>query len=212
MTLRVAIIEDHIEYRSILREEIDAQEDMACSGVYGAVPGAMDAFKQASKPDILVLDLGLPKVDGLSAIGDFRVLLPQAKILILTISDERARVLQALAMGAHGYLLKTDPIERILRGIRNIACGEVPMSPAIAKITLETFRRFVPRDDVAENLSEREIEVLRALAEGKSRKQVADLLSLSTHTVNNHVRHIYEKLQVHNLSSALKKLSEGGLT
>ena len=211
MNLSIAIIEDHIEYRTILKEEVDAQEDMICSGCYGAVPTAMDAFRGGDAPDILVLDLGLPKVDGLSAIPDFRKLMPETKILILTISDDRTRVLHALALGAHGYLLKTDPIERILRGIRNIARGEAPMSPAIAKITLETFRRFAPTDQPTESLSERESEVLRALAQGKSRKEVADMLCLSTHTVNNHVRHIYEKLQVHNLSSALRKISEGGL-
>ncbi len=208
--LSIALIEDHYEFRAALREEIDAHEGFRCQGAYGSVPVALEALAADGDPDILVLDLGLPIVDGLVALPDLRKAMPKTKILVLTISEDRVRVLEALAAGANGYLLKTDPMERIIQGIANIARGEAPMSPAIAEIVLRTFQKSVT-PGLSEILTSRELEVLQALSEGQPRKIVASELGISENTVNNHVRHIYEKLNVNNLSGALKKAAEGGL-
>ncbi|QTN33562.1 response regulator transcription factor [Akkermansiaceae bacterium] len=208
--LEIALIEDHYEFREALREEIDAHEGFCCQGAYGSVPAALEAIGRERFPDILVLDLGLPIVDGLAALPDLRKAMPRTKILVLTISEDRVRVLEALAAGANGYLLKTDPMERIIQGIANIARGEAPMSPAIAEIVLRTFQKSIT-PGLSEILTTRELEVLQSLSEGQPRKIVASELGISENTVNNHVRHIYEKLNVNNLSGALKKAAEGGL-
>lgn len=208
--LSIVLIEDHYEFRGALREEIDSQAGFRCQGAYASVPAAVEEMEAEGFPDILVLDLGLPIVDGLSALPDLRKSMPETKILILTISEDRVRVLQALAAGANGYLLKTDPMERVMQGIANIARGEAPMSPSIAEIVLKTFQKL-PSPSDRDVLTARETEVLQALAEGKARKVVAAELGISENTVNNHVRNIYEKLNVHNLSGALKKAAEGGL-
>lgn len=208
--LNIVLIEDHFEFRAALSEEIESHDGFRCQGAYASVPVAVEAIEVEGVPDILVLDLGLPIVDGLSALPELRKSMPDAKILILTISEDRGRVLQALAAGANGYLLKTDPMERVMKGIANIARGEAPMSPAIAAIVLKTFLKTPGPNDQG-ILTARETEVLQSLSEGKARKIVAIDLGISENTVNNHVRKIYEKLNVHNLSGALKKAAEGGL-
>lgn len=208
--LSIILIEDHYDFRAALREEIDTHEGFRCQGAYASVPAAVEAMREDGFPDILVLDLGLPIVDGLTALPKLRESMPDTKILVLTISEDRVRVLQALAAGANGYLLKSDPMERVLQGIANIARGEAPMSPAIAEIVLKTFQKF-PAPDDNDILTARETEVLHSLSEGKARKSVALELGITENTVNNHVRNIYEKLNVHNLSGALKKATEGGL-
>ena len=207
---QIILVEDHPEFRGVLSEEIDAHPDLKCIGIYGTAPAMLNAIAKNPTPDIVILDLGLPAMSGLEALPELRRLAPDTKIMVLTISEDRVKVIEAFALGAHGYLLKTDPMERILAGLRNIMRGEAPMSPSIANVVLGIFRQVTPAND-DEDLSKREIEVLKGLADGLSRKQVADHLHISINTVNNHVRHIYEKLQVHNLSGALKKAAMGGL-
>ena len=208
--LKITLIEDNYDYRNALKTEIDFQHDMQCVHDFGSVSSALSA-KGRFKPDVLITDLGLPGVDGLDAIPEFKQLWPGTQIMVLTISEDRARVMQALAHGANGYLLKTDPLERVIAGIRNIASGEAPMSAAIAEIVLRAFREKMPVVSTYSSLTRREAEVLQLLAEGSSRKFVADALNLSTHTINNHVRNVYEKLEVHNLSGALRKAWGNGL-
>lgn len=192
-TYRIILIEDHPEFRSVLSEEIDSHPDLECMGIYGTAPPALNAIAKGAKPDIVILDIGLPAMSGLEALPELRRLAPDTKIMVLTISEDRAKVVAALARGAHGYVLKTDPMERIVAGLRNIMRGEAPMSPAIAKMVLGLFLQSSPNGGETA-LSKREIEVLKTLGDGQSRKQVADHLNISINTVNNHVRHIYEKL------------------
>ncbi len=208
--IHIALIEDHPMYRSLLSEQIDGQEDMECTGIFGSAPDALAALEEGLGPDIVILDLGLPSMHGLEAMPRIRQLAPLTKIMVLTISEDRPKVMEALAHGVHGYLLKTDPMERILAGLRNIMRGEAPMSPAIAAMVLGMFRQQTPADNDSA-LSDKELEVLQALAEGKSRKQVAVEMDISINTINTHVRHIYEKLEVHNLGGALQKAAKGGL-
>lgn len=209
--LQITLIEDNSDYRLGLKAEIDLQDDMCCISDFGSIPSALNGFSENASPDILILDLGLPKVDGLDAIPQLQERLPQTKILVLTISEDRSRVIQALAKGAKGYLLKTGQPDKVIEGIRNISRGEMPMSPAIAEIVLRCFEEMAPSKSISVDMTERELDVLKALADGKSRKLVADEFGLSTHTINHHVRNIYEKLEVHNLSGALKKAAKGGL-
>ncbi len=208
--IHVVLIEDHALFRTALREEIDAQADMRCIGSFGSAPAALDALSKGLAPDTVILDLGLPKMHGLEALPELRRLLPRTKLMVLTITEDRSNVMEALALGADGYLLKTAPMDRILAGIRNIMQGEVPMSPAIANLVLATLRKSKPKAE-ADGLTSREIEVLHALAEGCSRKLVAEKFDLSLHTVDNHMRKIYEKLHVHNVAGALKRASDRGL-
>ncbi|MBF0196539.1 MAG: response regulator transcription factor [Planctomycetes bacterium] len=205
---KIIVVEDHPDFREILSEEINDHPDLECIGTFGAAPGALDAMESGLSADIIVLDIGLPSMSGLEALPKFRTQAPDAKVMILTISENRSKVMEALSLGAHGYILKTDPMERILAGLINITRGEAPMSPAIAAMVLGAFRQVPSSESI---LTAREVEVLSDLADGQSRKEVAITRSISINTVHNHVRSIYEKLQVHNLSSAIKKASSGGL-
>jgi RNA polymerase sigma factor (sigma-70 family) len=131
---------------------------------------------------------------------------PDAEILMLTIHAEDEKVFQAICAGASGYLLKNTGMEEILQAIRQAVAGGVPMSATIARRVMEMFRDFAPRpDDAARDLTPREREVLKALADGLDYKQIADRLCISMDTVRSHIRHIYEKLQVHSKSEAVAK-------
>ena len=206
----VFLIEDHADFREALREALESTENFE---VCASVSNAEDAFeylKANTAPEVLILDLGLPGMDGIDAIPQLRKLLPESKILVLTVFDNKARVFQALGAGADGYLIKSDGLEAIVKGIEDACHGIAPLSADIAKMVFDTFSTFKPA--VAdENLSSREIEVLKILAAGSNRKEAAEQLGVSSHTVNTHIRNIYKKLHVHNLSGATSKAAAMGI-
>ena len=149
-------------------------------------------------PDVVLLDIGLPKMDGITAIPELRKRCPDASILVLTVSDDRVVLFKALGAGAGGYLLKTASIAEIRNGILEIRRGAAPLSP------------FAPRESEA-RLTPREKEILTLLADGLIKKEIADRLDVSYHTVDNHTRNIYEKLQVKSLAAAIARATKDGL-
>ena len=159
---------------------------------------------------MVVLDLGLPGMDGIDAIPLLRKAAPESKILVLTVFDNKARVFQALGAGANGYLIKSDGLNAIVQGIEDATHGIAPLSAEIAKMVFNTFSSFKPSSPDAE-LSERETDVLKQLEDGLSRQDVAAKLYISKHTVDTHIRTIYRKLQVHNVSGAVSKASSMGI-
>ncbi|WP_372796487.1 response regulator, partial [Pontiella sp.] len=171
---------------------------------------ALEYLREATPPEVLILDLGLPGMDGLDAIPLIRRAAPETKILVLTVFDNKARVFQALGAGASGYLIKSDGLKAIVQGIVDASHGIAPLSSEIAKMVFDTFSNFKPASPEAE-LTERETEVLKSLADGLSRQEAADELCLSKHTINTHIRTIYQKLQVHNVSGAISKAASMGI-
>ncbi|WPJ95699.1 response regulator transcription factor [Coraliomargarita algicola] len=202
--INVCIIEDHSDFRNTLRAAINAAPSLQCNAAFSNAEDAFEYLNESGAPDIIVLDLGLPGMDGIEAIPKLRELAPETKVLILTVFENKTRVLQALGAGASGYLMKASGIKSIIQGIEDAHNGIAPLSAEIAQMVFATFRAFKPVSHEAE-ISDREVEVLQKLADGATRIEVADQLHVSRHTIDSHIRNIYRKLQVHNVSGAITK-------
>lgn len=202
--INVCIIEDHSDFRNTLRTAIDATASLQCENAFSNAEDAFEHLKESPAPDIFVLDLGLPGIDGIEAIPKLRELAPDSKVLILTVFENKTRVFQALGAGASGYLMKASGIKSIIQGIEDAHNGIAPLSAEIAQMVFATFSAFKPATHEAE-ISEREVEVLRKLADGSTRIEIADQLNVSRHTIDSHIRNIYRKLHVHNVSGAITK-------
>ncbi len=164
--------------------------------------------KATAHPEVIILDLGLPGMSGLEGLRLFKKASPQTEILIFTVFDDRERVFEAICAGASGYLLKSESLERIVAAVREVKCGGAPMTPEIARIVLDRFSRMKPAQSAIE-LSTRERDLLRLLADGLTKKEIADQLALSLHTVDNYLRRIYGKLHVNTLGGAVAKVAGG---
>ncbi|CAA6692189.1 MULTISPECIES: response regulator transcription factor [unclassified Lentimonas] len=210
LPISVYIVEDHIDFREILCEALESTNRLQCIGAFSNVEDALHRLKKSQAPNIIILDLGLPGMDGIEAIPLLREAAPETQVLVLTVSENKTRVFQALGAGANGYLIKSDDIELIIQGIEDAYRGISPLSADIAKMVYATFSRFKPSNP-EDRLTSREIEVIQALAKGMSRKEAADVLNISINTANTHIRTIYRKLHVGNVSGAVKRALEIGL-
>ncbi len=202
--IHVCLLEDHADFRETLCEAIESVGKFAINATFSTAEALFDYLEEATPPDIIILDLGLPGMSGIEAIPKIKQLAPQTMTLVLTVYNNKAKVLQALGAGASGYLIKSSGLKAIVSGIEDAYHGISPLSADIAKMVFDTFSHIKPQAIEAE-LSQREVEVLEQLAAGNTRQETADALSVSIHTINTHIRHIYEKLQVHNLSGAVNK-------
>jgi DNA-binding NarL/FixJ family response regulator len=210
-TTCIWIVEDHEVFAKQIRRLITSEEDMVCPHHFTNAADLFDKLKFTNeRPDLLLLDLGLPRRDGLEVLGDIRVLLPEVKVLILTASDDRDKVYRAICNGASGYLLKSADPDEILSGIRDVIQGASALSAPIASMILQGFARYGPVEHI-EPLTSREEEVLRFLVKGLIKKEIADQLSISQHTVDMHLRSVYRKLQVRSQTEAVSKALRQGI-
>jgi DNA-binding NarL/FixJ family response regulator len=157
------------------------------------------------------MDIGLPGESGIDGVRRFVRRWPQLRILILTVHGDDENVFAAICAGACGYLLKDTPPPKLLEAITQAHGGGAPMSPEVARRVLTMFQRLAPPPDVEHNLTERELDVLRRLAEGLGYKQIAAVLAMSIDTVRFHLRNIYGKLHVHSKSEAVMAAVRRGL-
>jgi DNA-binding NarL/FixJ family response regulator len=200
----VWIVEDNAFFRDTLQELIEGSEGLEPSGLFGDAESALDALDPDRPPDVLLMDIELPGMDGTEAVRRIRELAPAVPVIMLTVHETRERVFQAVVAGASGYLLKSADRDEILGAVRQVLAGGAAMDPAIARRVLDMFVRLhEPSSDYG--LSDREREVLKLLVEGMTKHQIAERLFLSPHTVDQHVRHIYSKLHVHNRAAAVSK-------
>ncbi len=207
----VWILEDHEVFAKQIRRLISGEEDLVCEHHFSNAADFFDKLKYSNdRPDVLLLDLGLPRRDGLEVLCDVRAHLPNVKVLILTSSDDRDKVYRAICNGASGYLLKTSGPDEILNGIRDVINGASPLSGPIANMILQGFARYGPVTQL-ESLTTREEEVLRHLVRGLIKKEIADELSISQHTVDMHLRAVYRKLEVRSQTEAVSKALRQGL-
>lgn len=205
------ILEDHEVFARQIRRLISAEDDMTCPHHFPSAADLYDKLKFTNeRPDILLLDLGLPRRDGLDVLKDIRIIMPDVKVLILTSFDDREKVYRAICNGASGYLLKTADPDDILNGIRDVMHGASALSSPIAKMILEGFSRYGPVEHV-EPLTTREEDVLRYLVKGLIKKEIAEQLSISQHTVDMHLRSVYRKLQVRSQTEAVSKALRQGI-
>ena len=207
--IRVLISDDHAIVREGLRSLLETEPGMELAGE--AVDGGEAVAKaRALRPDVILLDLMMPRMDGIEAIGEIKREQPDARILVLTSFAEDEKVFAAIKAGALGYLLKDSSPQELLQSIREVARGESSLLPTIARKVLRELSR--PRDlpPTPEPLTARELEVLGLVAQGLSNQEIAGRLVLSERTVRTHVSQILTKLQLANRTqAALYALREG---
>jgi DNA-binding NarL/FixJ family response regulator len=203
-TISVAIVEDLRVVREGLAVLINGTPGFRCTESYRTMEDAL-ARIDASMPDVVVTDLGLPGMSGTEGIRVLRGRYPELPILALTIYDDDDEVFRALCAGACGYLLKNTPPARLLESVREVVDGGAPMSPQIARRVVKLFRDIAPPERASCHLTPQEKELLRLLVEGHHYKTAADKMGISKHTVAFHLRNVYAKLEVHSKTEAVAR-------
>ncbi len=205
--VRVLVVDDHALYRRGLEMVLSAEGDI---DIVGEAGDGLDAVLQAErlKPDIVLLDLRMPRSSGLEACAEIKRVSPGSRIVVLTVSDEESDLFDAVRAGANGYLLKDVPGEEIAEGLRSVMNGQSLISPAMAGALLSEFAALSKRSEhpsgtPTPRLTEREVQVLRLVARGMSNRDIAGDLFISENTVKNHVRNILDKLQLHSRVEAV---------
>jgi len=205
--LRVMVVDDHALFRRGLQMVLEQEADLELVGE--ASDGAEAVQKaQSLMPDVILMDVRMPKRSGIEAAGQIKEILPHVKILMLTISDEEADLYEAIKAGASGYLLKEIPIEEVADAIRSVWAGQSRISPSMASKLLSEFAAMTKasgdRPQVpTPRLTEREMEVLKLVARGMNNRDIAKELYISENTVKNHIRNILEKLHLHSRMEAV---------
>jgi DNA-binding NarL/FixJ family response regulator len=198
----VWLVEDNHAFRDAVASVVDEVADMECSRKFSNAEDALGALMAGEVPDVILLDVELPGQNGIQAVRKIKVVSPSTRVLMLTVFEDHEKVFKAICAGASGYLLKTSEVEQIVESIREAVSGGAPMTPRVAKSVLEMFSDLAkPKGDYG--LTDREQEVLRLMTEGLIKKEIAELLEVTFHTVDMHMRNIYAKLHVHNSSSAV---------
>jgi DNA-binding NarL/FixJ family response regulator len=210
-TIKVAIVEDLRDIREGLAQLINATAGFRCTGVYASMEEAIDKIPH-NLPDLVLSDIGLPGMDGISGIAILKERFPELLILMLTVYDDNERIFDALCAGACGYLLKKTPWAKLVDALKEAVQGGSPMSPEVARRVINLFREIKPPKEATHELTPHEVRLLRMLVEGHSYKTAANELHVSVNTIKFHLRHIYEKLQVHTKSEAVAKALRHGLT
>ena len=210
--IRVLVADDQALMRGGFRMILDAQDDIE---VVGEAIDGRDAVQQyrRSSPDVVVMDVRMPAMDGIEATRRLTAGDPPARVLILTTFDLDEYVYEALRAGASGFVLKDDPPEQLIAAIRTVAAGDALLSPAVTKRVIGQFARL-PRPKPAKGLDEltaREVEVFRLIADGRSNAEIAQELHISETTVKTHVTHVLQKLDLRDRVQAVVLAHQAGL-
>ena len=206
-TVTVAVVEDNADLCASVRGILAATDGMSCAA---ACTTGEEAITQLPlvKPDVVFMDINLPGMSGVECVRQLAELLPKTLIVMLTIRSNIDAVFASLQAGACGYLHKPVHAEDVVASVREVIAGGSPMSAAIARKVVQSFKTQPaarPASEISLLLTEREFAVLEYLAKGYIYKEIAEEMKVSWHTVHNHIRHIYEKLQVRSRSQAVAK-------
>ena len=207
MATRISIYDDNARIREALEILLSTHAHFDLVGAYSNTANLHETV-QLSRPDIVLMDINIPPLDGIGATQFITKTFPHVKVVIQTIFDEDDKVFAALCAGASGYILKNTPSQKIIAAIEEILQGGAPMSPAIAHKVLGLFKAYVtPSITAAEHyeLSLREKQVLRGLVDGMSYKMIAEKCDISFETVKSHIKNIYHKLRVASMTEAVVK-------
>jgi DNA-binding NarL/FixJ family response regulator len=201
--IKIAIFDDHKERRTALKLLIGFEQEMECIGDYENCTHLVDHFKSNSA-DVVLMDIDMPEVNGIEGVKLLHEHYPDTFIIMQTVFEDDNKIFNSILAGAHGYILKKTPPEKLIEGIYEVVSGGAPMSATVARRVLTLFKDQPQNKEKQHfNLSVREIEVLIELVKGLSQKMVAAQLHISPFTVANHIKNIYQKLHVHSVSEAV---------
>lgn len=211
--IRIQLIEDHAVYRRSLVEELNAFGGMYVVAAYSSMEAALAGLAEGDPEDaadLFLIDIGLPGINGIEGMKSIHKLHPRARVMILTARQDKDSVKQALRGGADGYLLKTDDIAVVGAAIKDVMHGRAHLDPGISGAVLEAMLD-VPEKGADLGLAPQELVVLRLLADGLTKKIIADEMNLSIHTVDGYLRSIYRKMDVHTVNGAVAKALKSGI-
>ncbi|MCX6875384.1 MAG: response regulator transcription factor [Verrucomicrobia bacterium] len=206
-TIRVWLVEDNAMFSMSVQRVVNSLQGMVCDGNFSSVEAAFAAFGRGTPPDVILLDVQLPGMDGIEALATLRQLAPDARVVILTVFDDADKIFRAVCAGASGYVLKSAGIDQIGQTIEQAMSGGAPMTPGVARKVLDAFAKLETSQECHDDydLTLREREILRLMADGLLKKEIADRLDLSVHTVSTHLRRVYGKLHVQTNTGAVAK-------
>jgi DNA-binding NarL/FixJ family response regulator len=204
----VWLIEDNADYRRMVAWQINQISGLYCVQTYSTCEQALVAMRTEPLPQVVLCDVGLPGMDGIAGISAIKALSPGTHVIMLTVHDDPHKVLGAICAGASGYLLKDASEEAITAAIHEVLNGGAPMNGRVARLVLEAFARQNSTPHNTYGLSEREKDILQYMVKGMIKKEIAEQMGLSYHTVNNYLRRIYDKLHVHTRGGAVAKTVE----
>lgn len=211
MGMRIAIYDDSLERREGLELLIDSMTEHTVVGSYNDCRNVVANF-QDSKPDLVLMDIDMPYVNGIDGVRLIRTLNSEVKILMQTVFEDDDKVFAAICAGADGYILKQANSDKLMEAIEEVLEGGAPMTPVIARKVLQLFSKLhQPKSKDDFELTKRELEILNLLVKGYSYKMIADECHISFATVNTHVNRIYNKLHVNSATGAVSKALKEGL-
>ena len=202
--INVAIVEDNRGARESLKELLQRADGLRCVGAHADGEEALREIP-AENPDVVLMDINLPGMNGIECVAKLKAQFPRPQILMLTSYDESDLIFESLRMGAHGYLLKNTPPAELVQAVEQIHAGGSPMSMRIARKVVKHFQEIKSPASEIETLTKREQEILSLLAKGFLYKEIADQLGISLSTVRAHLHAVYEKLHVQSRTQAVVK-------
>ena len=204
--LNIAIVEDNAQYRTAISIIMQLNENFRLIHKLEDCSEMMSRF-EVDKPDVVLMDIDMPGMNGIQAVWEIKKKFPEIKVLMLTVFEDEVKIFGAIKAGANGYLLKKDSPQKILDAIDAVWQGESPMNGLIAAKVLEYFKNQQSRSNELDqtNLTAREREILDLLIKGNSYKEISGLIFISVETLNSHIKNIYRKLNVHSRSELTAK-------
>jgi DNA-binding NarL/FixJ family response regulator len=204
MNVRVALVEDDNDLRLSMKCLLEKSSWVRVAADYADAESALADIVRR-KPDVVLMDINLPKMNGVECVRQMKAMLPRSNFLMLTIHDDNDSLFNSILAGADGYLLKDTVPSRLLAAIQEVRSGGSPMTPQIARRVVQCFRKDDPVGAKVENLTPREMEVLKELALGNRYKEISDKLGISLDGIRFHIRGVYNKLHVHSRTEAVLK-------
>jgi DNA-binding NarL/FixJ family response regulator len=206
--ITVGIIEDDREVREAIRDFCNSQKGMCCVVATASAEAFLEHLSGQNVPEVILMDIGLPGMSGISAIPLIKKRFPEVNIIMLTVYLDSHKIFESLCAGASGYLLKTTPFTGIREAIEVVHEGGAPMSPQIARKVIDHFHGSTnERGGMA--LTVREKEIVLGLVEGLSYKMLADRMAITIETVRSHIKNIYQKLHIHSKAEVISKSLRG---
>lgn len=202
--ITVWLVEDHAPFRNTVSRLLNSTAGMSCTHLFATGEDALRSLASQTKPNVILLDVGLPGMNGIDFLTQARQAAPDTRIVILTAFEDEEKLFRAICAGASGYLLKTAKADQITTAIKDAHSGGAPMTPSIAKRVLEMFSRMAPaKTDYG--LTDREKLVLEKMVGGLTKKEIAAILDMNFHTVDAALRSIYCKMEVNTRTGAVAK-------